>query len=334
MIAAVAQFANRYLATPIPPLVGHLRTTIQLGAVLAAVATIAAAAWYVFSEARIVPVGDQWWDLVYIAVKTRAGILGPEDVFMHIQGHRPAVIRSIIALSTILTDYDVRVLRFLPFFVVLVNLGLAMLLLQPRELLIPVSLFFFAIVLFTLHVSKAWLDLSFSVWQLVLTFTLLGLLILQRMQPGWLAFTLLVTCAILASLSTGAGLPSWICFPIAALGISAYRRPKYVIVWMVALVLFMVLYGSNYALNPNGSEKYVSLSRAWKDGILRPILYLLQFQSARFDIGWDDGASTNVLAIWFTLICIVMLGLNLWQIRSKGNLATVTLWADVEFLFR
>src|SRR5262249_2640343 len=233
--------------------------------------------------------------------------------------------RLIIAISTVFTDYNIRVLRFVPIAIALLNLGLAVALLRSRQLM-WVAFFLFSVVLFTLYHDRSWLDLYFSVWQQSLFFSLLGLLILQRIQPSWLGFALLLCCASAASLSTGRGLAAWICLPIAALGISGYRRPRYLVLWLAAMALFAVFYFSDYAKTPWSPELGVpSLTRAMQNGLLPPIRFLFQFQAARFDTD-----TTNIVAMWFTLICALMLGANLWQImRSKEGLAAATLWGSL-----
>ena len=215
------------------------------------------------------------------------------------------MLRLITVMSTILTNYDLRLLRFLPVLVVLLNLGLAVLLLNGHRRLMPVAFFLFAVVLFTLYHDRSWLDWYFSQWQQALFFLLLGLLILQRMQPGWLAFTLLVICAIAASLEFGGGLPAWICLPIAALGIPAYRQPRYAILWFAAGALFLGSYFSEYARTPY-QDKYNLPSLLPLYDIQGVTLYLFRFQSARFNTD-----VTNVTAMWFIFICLLMLAINL-----------------------
>src|SRR5262249_4770707 len=265
-----------------PPICSH-PGAINCLLLLAGLTPIALVTWYIFTRGKPIPVADQWWDLVYIAVKTRTGMLTPEDILVFAQGHRPAIIRLIIAISTVFTDYNIRVLRFVPIAIALLNLGLAVALLRSRQLM-WVAFFLFSVVLFTLYHDRSWLDLYFSVWQQSLFFMLLGLLILQRIQPSWLGFALLLCCASAASLSRGRGLAAWICLPIAALGISGYRRPRYLVLWLAAMALFAVFYFSDYAKTPWSPELGVpSLTRAMQNGLLPPIRFLFQFQAERFD---------------------------------------------------
>ena len=206
--------------------------------VFAGLIPIALVAWYVVTQGRQVPSGDHWWDPVYIAVKTRTGTLVPEDFFVLNAGHRPVVTRLITAFSTIFTHYDAGLLRFAAFIITLLNLGLTMLLLRPRQGLIPISFFLFATVLFSLYYPPNWLDMCYSAWQQALFFVLLGLLVLQRMRPGWPAFAFLILCATAASFSYASGLVAWISLLIAATGMSEYRRPPYVMLWLLVMVLF------------------------------------------------------------------------------------------------
>jgi hypothetical protein len=105
---------------------------------LAGLAPIALVLGYVISHGKQVPIGDQWWDPVYIAVKTQTGTLAARDFLVSFWGHRPAITRLITVLATITTHYDAGMLRFATFVTALLNLTLAMLLLtRGRPGLIP-----------------------------------------------------------------------------------------------------------------------------------------------------------------------------------------------------
>ena len=145
----------------------HIRPTVNLRShvasallLLAGLIPIVLVAWYVAAYGRPIPTYDQWWDTVYIAVKTKAGILNLEDILVRSGGHRSATIRVVAALSTILTDYDGGLLRFATFIITLLNLGLAILLLKRFGRLLPAFFFLSAATLFTLNSnSKSWLDM-------------------------------------------------------------------------------------------------------------------------------------------------------------------------------
>jgi hypothetical protein len=290
---------------------------------LAGLIPIALVAWYVVTQGSQVPSGDAWWDPVYIAVKTRTGTLIPEDFFVLNAGHRPAVTRLITVFSTIFTDYDAGVLRFAAFTITLLNLGLTMLLLRGRQGLIPISFFLSATVLFSLYSPPNWLDMCYSPWQQALFFVLLGLLILQRVRPGWPAFAFLMLCATAASFSMASGLVAWISLLIAAIGMSEYRRPPYVMLWLLVMVLFWIFYTSDYAVHPFRTDwESPSLNRAFGDGLISPMIYLFRYQAVRFD--------TPKIAPLLALISSLVLGINWWQImRSKNGVATAALWGSL-----
>src|SRR4029077_9456060 len=106
----------------------------------------------------------------------------PEDFFVWTFGHRPVISRLLAALSATLTHFDTGILRFVAFAITLINLGLAMLLLSARLGLIPISFFIFGTLLFSLYSWDSWLDMYFASWHQALLFTLLGLVVLQRMH--------------------------------------------------------------------------------------------------------------------------------------------------------
>jgi hypothetical protein len=201
--------------------------------VLAGLIPISLVLWFVISQARPFPVGDEWWDPIFIAVKTRTGTLTLEDLFILSVGHRPLTIRVMAVLYTLATDYSPKTLAFMTCFVTLLNLCVTLLLLKTSARLAPVLFFFFAIILFTLYDPDSWLDMYFSTWQIAFFFGLLGLFFLQTLQPGWLAFSVLVSAALGASLSVGSGLAAWIAIPLAALGRREYRRVDFAVAWVV-----------------------------------------------------------------------------------------------------
>src|SRR2546427_9665620 len=83
--------------------------------IVARLVPIGLVAWFVITKGRQVPIADQWWDSVYIAMKTQTGTLKLEDFFVLSWGHRTAITLIITALSTIVTHYDAGILRFVAF---------------------------------------------------------------------------------------------------------------------------------------------------------------------------------------------------------------------------
>ena len=72
MITKIFQFTNRYRALRRDKqLARNIITAIQSSTIIAGLAPIALVAWYVFARGKPIPVADQWWDPVYIAVKNR-----------------------------------------------------------------------------------------------------------------------------------------------------------------------------------------------------------------------------------------------------------------------
>jgi len=200
---------------------------------LAGLAPIALVFWYVVTQGSVVPSGDQWWDPVYIAVKTTAGTLALEDFFVLNWGHRPVVTRIITAISTIFTKYDAGTLRFTAFVLTIANLCLTLFLLKLPRMLVPAAFCLLSILLFALYYPPNWLDMPYSAWQQAFFFMLLGLVVLQRVRPGWPAFMLVALCATIASLAYASGLAAWFSLPIAAATISEYRRRPYVAAWLL-----------------------------------------------------------------------------------------------------
>ena len=285
---------------------------------------IALVAWYVATQGAQGPVGDQWWDPVYIAVKVQTSTLEPEDFFVWTIGHRPVISRLLAALSATLTHFDTGILRFVAFAITLINLGLAMLLLSARRGLIPISFFIFGTLLFSLYSWASWLDMYYASWHQALLFTLLGLVVLQRMHPGRLAISLLILCATAASFSLASGLMAWISLPIAAAGISDYRRPSYGILWLLMMFFFLLFYTSEYGVHLFKTEDDLpALSHALGHGIVSASVHPFRFQAAHFN-------TNNLTAISLGLIGSLLLAVNLWQlIRFKGGIASAALWGSL-----
>ena len=112
---------------------------------------------------------------------------------------------------------------------------------------------------------------------------LLGLLILQRMRPGWPAFSLLILCATAASFSHASGLAAWISLPIAATGIAGVSPSTICDALALGdgIVLdYFMLPITPHHLGPKRTQ--LSLSRALHEGFISPMLYLFRFQAVRF----------------------------------------------------
>jgi len=282
---------------------------------------------YVATYGNPVPVGDQWWDVGYIAVKTRAGLLTLDDLFMYFSGHRPLLIRLHTVLMTLLTNYDARLLNYMAIVNALLNVGLATLLLRgQRRALALFALPVFALVILTLYHPDSWLDYYFAVWQQPLFFLLVALLILQRARPGFMALAGMILCAVATTFTLGLGLAAWVSVPIAIFADRRYRRPQFLLAWGVAAGLCLGFYFSGNARDPNEvAGSAFSLATLRQLDPLQTSAYLIQFQSNRFETG-----SLNAVAMILAVACIVTLCANAWLVmRQEGNAKTVAIWLSL-----
>lgn len=304
------------------------RTTLALWAgVLLALLPIAQVILYVASQANLAPVGDQWWDVGYVAIKTRAGTLALEDLFIYYLGHRPFVIRVLTVIFTVLTDYNVQIMRFTAVVIALLNLVMASLLVAHRhKKLLPFAIPLFALVLFTLYHEDSWLDFYFSVWHQTLFFALLGLLVVQRLPPGWRTFALIIGCALGATFSLGLGIAAWFSLPVAWLARRSYRHWKYIAVWGIVFAACMAFYRSDYSVSPHETEsRSFSPQALLQDGVVLTSVYLLQFQSTRFDTD-----TVNLFALALAVMVVLLLCANsVLLARREGRLETPTLWLSL-----
>lgn len=303
------------------------RTTLALWAgVLVALVPIALVTWYVAVQGNAAPVGDQWWDVTYIAVKTRTGNLTAEDMFLYFGGHRPLLIRLITVIFTFLTDYDVRILRFAAVFTAVLNLIMASLLVAHKHKhLLPLAIPLFSLVLFTLYHEMSWLDFYFSLWQQPLFFLLAALLVIQRMRPGWSAFVLIIGCALGATFSLGIGIAAWFSLPLAWLAKRAYRNWKYLAVWGLAFAICFAFYFSSYAVSPNDPKIADSLQSIDNFDVVQIGGYLLQFLSARF-----NSETINYFALALAVIGMLLLVVNsAVLVRREAQLEMPASWLSL-----
>ena len=286
--------------------------------------SIGVAFWYVASQGRSGPVGDLWWDSVYIAVKTATGTLTAKDFLVMSWGHRAAVTRLITAISTLATGYDAGLLRFLTFALTVGNLGLALLLICARG---PTALAAFGVsstLLFTLYYPPNWIDMAYSAWQQALLFTLIGLLVVQRMRVGWISVLLLMVCATAATFSHAAGLAAWISLPVAAAGVTAYRRWLYAGLWIALFALILGFYASGYAVPAADAQNGFSISNSLGDGIVRFALYPIRFQGLRFNA---DGRLEHLAAIAIAALGVGVFAANWQRMRALGEGQAAALWS-------
>ena len=155
---------------------------------------------------------------------------------------------------------------------------------------------------------------------------------MQRMRPGSLAFVLLILCATASSLSVGAGTAAWICLPLAALGIPAYRRGHYAVLWLATLTSFAIFYYSDYAVDQYNNDT-PSLSRMLDDGFLAASIFPIRFQTVRFFYSLSSVSRiVEIVASFFTLACFFVLGANFWQLirlKEKKDVATAAMWGSL-----
>jgi hypothetical protein len=106
-----------------------------------------------------------------------------------------------------------------------------------------------------------------------------------------------------------------------------YRHKHFVILWLAALIAFTIFYYSNYAV--------VGSIPSWPDvpvfgfilhgNPLSVVVFLVRFQAVRF-------LSNQFTVKLFTLICLLVLVANLWQLihkRERENEAAAALWGSL-----
>jgi hypothetical protein len=299
--------------------------------------------WYfVFTYGLSIPVGDQWWDTVHLAVLTRQGNLTPDHFLVYAEGHRWLNIRVYAWAMTLLTKYNPLILNFTTWLISIFNAILALLIfigsqrtginLSRNEKLAALALF--SLALFCITHGQSWIDFYFAGWQLSLSFILLAGVYIRFSSGRFKGFFILTLISILASFSMGLGLASWFCIPIMALANTNFRKVSFLIAWIVIAFLFFLFFFSDIARF--GSQASINtLNFSPKSLILLVGFYL----SRRFlpdgmsPVYSTDGVSTETFKpfLIFSLFCVGITVLLIALLCKKGFKSEAFIWAGVSF---
>ena len=297
--------------------------------------------WYFVSTYALpIPVGDQWWDTVHLAVLTRQGNLTPDHFLAYAEGHRWLNIRVFAWAMTLLTNYNLLILNFTTWLISLFNVILALLIfigskrsginLSRNTNLAALSLF--SLALFCITHGQSWVDFYFSGWQLSLSFILLAGVYIRFSSGRLKGFMILILISILASFSMGLGLASWFCIPVMALANINYRKISFLIAWIAIALTFFLFFFSDFARFGNQASAF-NLNFEIKSFVLLIGFYL----SRRFlpdgmsPVYSSDGVSTEIFKpfLIFSLICVGITVVFIALLCKKGLKSEAFIWAGV-----
>lgn len=326
------------------------KPALPIAALLLAMLPALLALAFVALRGLPVPVGDQWWDTVHVAIKTRQGQLSVADLFAYFEGHRPVVIRVIAALAASAFSYSPAILNYITWIASTINLLLAsVLFLRSEKQGVSLTkeskaaaIVLFSVILYTLYHQQSWIDFYFATWQLSLMWVLLAAILIDRVAGGWLSLIVLIMLACLASLTIGLGLSAWLAIPVIAFGNKNYRRPAYLAIWIGAAIAFILFYTSSYStpldgpqkalalhsgttgIQPLSLESLFSLIRIAKQAVQPGIYYI----SRRF-IGSNWSRFTFWSSVIISLLSMLVFSyatIRLWQLGFRKS---VVQWAGI-----
>lgn len=297
---------------------------------------------FVATHALGIPIGDQWWDTVHVAVKAKTNQLVFGDYFALAEGHRPAVIRLITVYSAWFFNLSPILMSFTTWIFSFLNLCLVFALYWGDDLSVsragrsgwPMALACFSAVIFVIHDDQAWLDYYFSTWQISLFAYLCAAILLQRLS-GWLAVLAAIFFAIVSSLGLGIGLASWIALPVMALGFKKYRNPLYALFWLCCASLFVYAYSSSWfdPLSQAGrSQKLSGLAYVFDGGLIQGLaaivlkVPLLSMARLWLPANAGMGQDFDIIVILFTAACVLIFGYLITMLLVRRSYQSAFTW--------
>jgi hypothetical protein len=225
---------------------------------------------FVAAYATNVPVHDQWWASIDVALATSRGALTPADIFSVTYDHLFVTSNLITALNTWLFDWYLPLEMYLNLLLVLLNalvlVGIAWHV-DKRYIGLYAMLIFLLIFSFRTRTSWLWsLTIAHYMAYLCLYAGLLLLVRHQKRHP-WRTIGGLTLCALVAVYSFASGVLVVAVFALA-LWLYDYRKKRYWLVWLSLNALLLIPFflvrdaGSNWTDLPAVLQYAVSLAAA------------------------------------------------------------------------
>jgi hypothetical protein len=183
------------------------------------------------NASRAIPRSDEWILSLYIATRTRSGLLSVNDLFIGYGAHRVFFSNLSTAIWAAITRWDTASQLYLN--VVLAVLALILLIYLFHKYhphLTPFIVLPFTLLIFSLRQADLWEVTVNSAWLFALCFFLLILIIATSELPKLLRFLMVMLFTIAGTFSIGVGVVLWLIVPLI-LWRTGFKSILYYVVW-------------------------------------------------------------------------------------------------------
>ncbi|NJL93299.1 MAG: hypothetical protein HC915_05985 [Anaerolineae bacterium] len=283
---------------------------------------------YIQSYYVRVPQEDQWSGSAWIAVATRDGTLGLDELLSFHGGHRHFYNNLTTALLTATGDWSITAETYINLVLAVLNFSLLLVLVhkaQPE--LVRVLGLPFALLIFALSQYNIWLIAYYATWQYVPLFLLLSLVALVYARPGWGALLAVGVLAALSGLAFGTGAVIWFVLP-GVMVLQGGWRPVHFLVYGLWAALNLYFYlGVGVEFGGDGQ------SDAWNEARFEGLQPTLEFTLTYLGGLFAFGELRQAQALG--LVGVLGLGLNALAVLTWGRWAALrggSLWPWVRGL--
>jgi len=266
---------------------------------------------YVVTNARSVPIYDDWDTNVILAQKTIEGALTLNDLVAQHLEHRYLFDSITTVIAVKFTGWNLKLGSFLGVglvgcnFVILINWCKRDLPSIVSAMLVPVSA-----LLFSFRQGISWLWPLIANTYLCVFWFLVAVSVLRTGRRGWPAIVAAAFLSVCASFSMAAGLLVW---PIllGALWVIGYHQWRHYVFWIFAMAATYGLYFNNFHFLPEGLNTNLAQVSYYAIGFLGGPFVWSNMQLAR---------NVGLTGLIMLLVSVVYL---LWNGRS---LADIVVW--------
>ncbi|MEP7290994.1 MAG: hypothetical protein ABI835_04380 [Chloroflexota bacterium] len=266
-----------------------------------------------------IPFYDQWFVSYPIAIYALDGKLEFAQLANDWWGHRIFFTNLVTLISARFFQWNL----FLELFVT-VALAVALLLLvvalvyRDFRHLLPFVTIPISVMIFSLRGRHTWMTSFQSCFLFVTLFFLLALWMLQSGKVGWRPLLLAALFALCATFSLASGMIVWALL-LVGLPLFGYRKPAYLIFWLIAAAVSIYLYYSGvdtvwmFSASSSDPAKIIHYALIYLGGIFVPRI--------------DGDLGIINLAVLITLLSIVLVLCNfgyLWWVNR--SLKRLTIW--------
>lgn len=264
-----------------------------------------------------VPYWDQWDTSLRIAVRTVDRTLTFQDLLAQHSEHRIFFTNLLTAAMTLITRWDTR-------FEMLFSVGMAaltfLLLLaifykqQPHSILL--ALLPFSALIFSLRQIENWLWGFQATWFFAVLFYVSGIWLLSWFPIGWPVVIGAAFFALSSTFSFSIGLATWPLY-FVGLWLFGYRKWRYYVFWILATIISLWMFFSNYVDAPATGERTVR-------DFTGLVTYVMVYMAGPMSSHTPD---IKTIMLVFLMGCILFWGnsVYIWQ-QSNFNFRSLAPW--------